>query len=57
MSARTNTRSPGRSLETVWYAHGLHFECTRCGDCCRGAPGYVWVREEEVERIARFLGM
>lgn len=40
-----------------WYAEGLRFACTRCGDCCRGAPGYVWVTAREVERVARFLGM
>ena len=26
-----------------WYRDGLRFECTRCGHCCTGAPGYVWV--------------
>ena len=26
-----------------WYRDGLRFECTRCGACCTGAPGYVWV--------------
>ena len=26
-----------------WYRDGLAFECTRCGACCTGAPGYVWV--------------
>ncbi|MCK4301001.1 MAG: YkgJ family cysteine cluster protein, partial [Planctomycetes bacterium] len=41
----------------VWYVEGVSFECTRCGDCCRGAPGYVWVSPREVERIAGFLGL
>jgi len=40
-----------------WYAQGLQFECTRCGDCCRGAPGYVWVTDTEIGRAADFLGM
>ena len=31
-----------------WYAEGLRFKCTECGQCCTGAPGYVWVNEEEV---------
>jgi Fe-S-cluster containining protein len=35
-----------------WYQDGLHFQCTRCGNCCTGAPGYVWVSEEEIEAIA-----
>ena len=42
--------------EQVWYADGLAFECTRCGKCCTGEPGYVWVTEEELAAIARFLG-
>ena len=39
-----------------WYADGLAFECTRCGKCCTGDPGYVWVTEEELAAIAKFLG-
>ena len=38
-----------------WYHAGLRFQCTRCGHCCTGAPGYVWVNAEEVEAIAEFL--
>jgi Fe-S-cluster containining protein len=30
--------------------------CQRCGNCCRW-PGDVRVTEEEVSKIARFLGM
>ena len=37
--------------ETAWYGDGLQFECTRCGDCCRG-HGYVWVEADETERLA-----
>ncbi len=36
---------------------GLAFSCTRCGDCCTGAPGYVWVGEPEIERLAARLGL
>jgi Fe-S-cluster containining protein len=39
-----------------WYKDGLRFQCTRCGNCCTGPPGYVWVNEEEVEALARFRG-
>ena len=39
-----------------WYADGLQFECTQCGDCCTGAPGAVWVTEEELTAIAAELG-
>jgi Fe-S-cluster containining protein len=40
--------------ESPWYRDGLAFECTRCGACCTGAPGYVWVSIEEIEQLARF---
>ena len=39
-----------------WYAAGLAFECTQCGNCCSGDPGYVWLTKEEIRRIAAFLG-
>lgn len=39
-----------------WYQAGLSFECTQCGNCCSGDPGYVWATKEEVRQIAEFLG-
>ena len=39
-----------------WYEAGLGFACTQCGNCCSGAPGYVFVSAEEMARIAEFLG-
>ena len=39
-----------------WYKDGLKFECTQCGNCCTGAPGVVWLSEEELEAIADYLG-
>ncbi len=35
----------------------LHFRCTRCGDCCTGPPGFVWVGPEDAQRIAAHLGL
>lgn len=43
--------------EREWYGLGLSFECTRCGACCTGAEGYVWVTEAEVERLAEYVAM
>ena len=43
--------------ESPWYANGLKFQCTQCGDCCTGAPGYVWVNQEEISAIAAAIGM
>ena len=42
--------------DAPWYAEGLRFECTQCGDCCTGAPGAVWVTDEELTAIAAELG-
>ncbi len=39
-----------------WFAEGLAFECTQCGDCCTGAPGFVWITDEELAALAEFLG-
>jgi Fe-S-cluster containining protein len=40
-----------------WYQAGLSFECTQCGNCCSGPPGYVWVTRKDIEAIARFVGL
>ena len=39
-----------------WYRDGLRFECSQCGDCCTGAPGYVWVNKEEIASLASEAG-
>lgn len=39
-----------------WFKDGLRFECTGCGDCCTGAPGYVWVNGQEIAALATRLG-
>ncbi len=41
----------------VWYAGGLQFECTQCGNCCSGQPGYVWLTLDDMDRIAAFLNI
>lgn len=38
-----------------WYANGLRFQCTQCGRCCTGSPGYVWVDDAEILAIAEHL--
>jgi Fe-S-cluster containining protein len=43
-------------MSESWYQDGLRFRCTRCGACCTGPPGFVWVNEEEVAAIADFRG-
>jgi uncharacterized protein len=44
------------TLTEPWYQTGLAFQCTRCGKCCTGAPGYVWVTADDIEQIAAFRG-
>lgn len=43
------------SADKPWYADGLNFTCTQCGNCCGGAPGFVWVNRADVVRIAKYL--
>jgi Fe-S-cluster containining protein len=43
-------------MSEPWYQDGLNFRCTRCGHCCTGEPGYVWVNDEEIEAIAAHRG-
>lgn len=59
----TRLQSMMKTLEVVnkiavkkkWYHEGLRFECTQCGNCCSGDPGYVWATKEEIKKIAQFL--
>mgnify|MGYP005837434757 CR=1 FL=1 len=51
-------RSPTKQTDGAepWYAEGLNFACTQCGNCCGKQPGWVWVSAEEVRRISEHLG-
>ena len=41
-------------MSEPWYEDGLRFRCTRCGACCTGSPGFVWVNAEELADIAEY---
>ena len=43
------------STQKPWYADGLRFTCSQCGNCCTGAPGYVWISDVEIDRLAAHL--
>ncbi len=43
-------------MNEPWYKDGLRFSCTQCGNCCTGAPGVVWVDDEEIAQIAAATG-
>lgn len=55
-SSRTSTSAKPAPVEP-WFRNGLRFECTGCGDCCTGAPGYVWVSDAEIEELANVLDL
>lgn len=40
-----------------WYAPGMEFQCTQCGNCCTGPTGFVWFNQQEAEAIAEYLGI
>ena len=46
----TQTKTP-----QDWFEPGLRFECTQCGNCCTGPPGFVWFDEAERDAIAAYL--
>lgn len=44
--------------DPAFYAKGLRFQCTGCGECCRarhGKPSWVYVTLDERRRLARHL--
>jgi Fe-S-cluster containining protein len=40
---------------SYFFDQGIHFECQRCGTCCTGDPGIVYVDSDEVTIIAEYL--
>lgn len=40
-----NTQEP-------WFQEGLRFKCTECGKCCTGSPGYVFLSNEDINKLA-----
>jgi len=48
---------PQRIERPEWFADGLCFQCTQCGNCCTGPPGYVWFTDAEGRAMARELGL
>ncbi|WP_253154209.1 YkgJ family cysteine cluster protein [Stieleria tagensis] len=35
----------------------MRFECTQCGACCSGEPGFVWVDEDEISGMAAAMNL
>ncbi len=49
--------SPGARPRPWWAARGLRFECARCGRCCRGEPGAVFLLPDEEAALGAFFGL
>lgn len=45
------------SDQNPWYADGLRFTCTQCGNCCTGPPGYVWFDAAELDAMAAHFNL
>lgn len=57
MSERSWFDSPDPTGLTDSGEVGLRFECTQCGNCCTGAPGYVHFTDDEARAMAAQLGL
>lgn len=54
---KSGSKEKSKKDKTPWYSEGLRFECTQCGACCSGEPGYVWVNKDEIEAMAAEIGL
>ena len=43
--------------EKPWYADGLKFQCSMCGNCCSGPEGEIPVLLQDRRRLAKHLGL
>lgn len=41
--------------EQYFFADGVRFECTNCGNCCTGEPGVVAINAGEITALAEWL--
>lgn len=41
----------------TWYEKGLFFQCKKCGKCCTGFSGFVWLCKEDIQNISSFLNI
>ena len=55
--AKKATTENNTETKKPWYQDGLRFKCTGCGDCCSGAPGYVWLNKAEIAAMAALMDL
>jgi len=53
----SNRKDPMDKGQKPWFAQGLKFQCTGCGKCCTGAPGYVFLSSVDLEHLANHLSL
>ncbi|MBI1335929.1 MAG: YkgJ family cysteine cluster protein [Phycisphaera sp.] len=53
----SRTTQPPDPQPDEWYADGLRFSCTQCGNCCTGPTGYVFFNDAEAAAMAKALGI
>lgn len=41
--------------QSYFFDQGLRFECQRCGSCCTGEPGFIFVEHSEIIQIASYI--
>jgi len=46
-----------RLLKYLYIPDDFRFDCKKCGDCCRHEPGFVWIFDKDISRIASYLEM
>jgi uncharacterized protein len=44
-------------IEQCFYDEGLRFGCTRCSNCCRHTPGYVFLSAGDLRSLSSALGL
>jgi hypothetical protein len=50
-------KNKAAAAPAYFFDDGLRFECQRCGDCCTGASGTIYVAEDEIAPIAAALNV
>jgi uncharacterized protein len=51
------TQTADWAPQRYFFDQGLRFACARCGRCCTGAPGIVFVAPDAVAPLAAHLGL
>lgn len=57
LASGENVKLQVLDTKSTWYADGLQFTCSKCGNCCSGPAGFVWITSEEIVGLAKYLGL